>query len=170
MPHQWSVRARRKSARTRLLGRAAHSRIAAPISHWIEGGGTPAQPATRRPARRKSSAARGKWARSLTSSTERLPCERSNRAAPHAFSTVSRDPGSTKSAGSGMPRASAIRRMISASGTRPVPPPESSSSGAAPCRNRSIPRSSRRVNPAEPRQPSTTMASAASRKAVRCRR
>ena len=147
------------SARTRLLGSATHSRTAAAISHPTEGGGTPAQPATRRPASRNNSAALGKCARSLTSKTFRPPRGRSNRAASHAFSTVSRDPDSTRSAASGTPRASAIRRMISASGTGPDPPPDSSSSGAAPVRNRRIPWSSRRVNLAEPRQPSTTMAS-----------
>ena len=158
-PHQ-SAWAGRNKARARLLGSATHSRTTASISHRIEGGGTPAQPATRSPARRNSSTARGKWARSLTSRTTRPPRGRSNRALSRAFSMVSRDPGSTRSAASGTPRASAIRRMISASGTGPLPPPESSNNGAAPARNSWIPRSSRLVNPAEPRQPSTTTASA----------
>ncbi len=125
-----------------------HSRIAAPTSHRVEGGRTPAQPPTRNPASRNSRAARGRWARSLTSSTERPPHSRSSRAVSRAFPRVSCDPVSTSNAASGTPRSSAIRRMISASGTGPAPPPDSTSSGAAPCSNSPMPRSNRRPHPA----------------------
>src|SRR5438105_13819665 len=49
--------------------------------------------------------------------------------------------------------------MISASGNGPFPPPESTSSGAAPRSKSRMPSSNRRRNAAGPRQPSTTMAS-----------
>src|SRR3954453_24201460 len=49
--------------------------------------------------------------------------------------------------------------MISASGTGPLPPPESKRSGAAPRSKSRMPSSNRRRNDAGPRQPSMTMAS-----------
>src|SRR3954464_3764997 len=49
--------------------------------------------------------------------------------------------------------------MISASGTGPLPPPESKRSGAAPRSKSRMPSSNRRRNDAGPRQPSTTIAS-----------
>jgi len=151
---------RRKIARAMLRGSARHSRSARPISHEIEGGRGAAQPATRSPARRNSSVARGKCARSLTSHTERPPHALSSRADPRALPTVSRDPGSTSNAASGTSRERASRRMISASGTGPAPPPESSSNGAAPSWNKRTPTSSRRVSRLMLGQPSTTIASA----------
>jgi hypothetical protein len=61
------------SARSTLHGSAAISRIAAPAPRLTEGAPAAARPATRNPARRNNTAARRKWALSLTSKTERSP-------------------------------------------------------------------------------------------------
>ncbi len=95
---------------------------------------TPERATTSTPARRNSSAARGKWVRSLTSTTLRQPRERSMPAASRALPSVSSELGSVISAVSGTPSADAKRRMISASGSDPLPPPHNSRTGAAPSR------------------------------------
>jgi hypothetical protein len=141
--------------------------MSARISRLMEGGGAAAQPTTRNPAQRNSSPARGKCTRSLTKSTVRKPLECNRRAVSQAFSNVFRDRVSTISASPGTPRASAARRMNSASGSGPQPPPENIKSGAAPSLNILTPQSIRRSNMAGPEaprwaeQPRTTMASAA---------
>src|SRR6516225_4538071 len=50
--------------------------------------------------------------------------------------------------------------MTSASGSGPLPPPESTSSGAVPASKSRMPISTRRSSAAGPRQPRTTIASA----------
>ena len=148
-----------KSERNTLSGSAANSCIAEQISHARQDGDTATPPATFKPASRNNRMARGRWVRWLTSSTERKPLKRNNRAVSRAFSKVLCDKGSISRAASGTPPPSAFSRMYSASGTGPVPPPESTSNGAAPSRYSWIARSTRRAS-AEPRQPRTTIASA----------
>jgi hypothetical protein len=148
------------SARTKQGGSTIASRNIVITSIVKDAHLTPEQPAIVTPARRNSSAARGKWVRSLTNMIVRHPWARSNTAVSRAFPSVSRDPHSTSSAAAGTPSANAARRMISASGSSPRPPPDSTTIGAHPWRNNSTARLTRRRNRDGDGHPSTTMASA----------
>ena len=78
-------------ARTRLGRNASASRSAVANSSSADDELTPERPTTSTPARRNSSAARGKCVLSVTRITARQPCRRNNRAVSRALPIVSRE-------------------------------------------------------------------------------